>query len=359
MLMQPVSKGDAMKRATVLFGASNFGKYVAGIIARSSNDILFCDNNPNLPSEVDGIRTITPAQLFDEYSDSRIIITSNYYKEISRQLYENGILNFEIARFDIEGSCGVLRYNSGVIMGLPEVRLIDTGAFLSDLKLPIVLPDRTFLLGSSSIVDFMVMQALAVKFSRKNYLEIGSFVGESLTAVCDHVETCVSLSIDAGDMFELIDMDNFTSFFSKKKKNIIHHQCDSKQFDYSSLNTVPDFVFIDGDHSYNGVFTDTKNIFSIIDPSEAIVVWHDFMSAGNQIGEELARGLYGAVDERFHEDIFAFDNDCVLGAVYLPKKFQEGLVFSKKANSAHPQPKRSEIISYDVQVSTIRKSRKD
>lgn len=347
-----------MERTIVLFGASNFGKYVAGLLVKNTQSLLFCDNAPDLPGEVDGIKTISPAELFSEYVDARVIITSTYYKEISRQLFDNGIINFEIARFEIEGCRDVLVYNNSVIPGIPEIPLIDTGAFLAGMDLPMTFTDRTFLLGSSNVVDFMIMQALAIRYSRKHYLEIGSFVGESLVVVSDHVETCVSLSKDANDMFELVNMANFTSYFSKKKANITHHSCDSKTFDFSTLENTPDFVFIDGDHSYNGVFVDTKNVFSVIDPEEAIVVWHDFMSAGCQVGEEVARGLYTAVDDRYHEDIFAFDNDCVLGAVYLPKKYQGDISIAKMANTAKIQERRDDLYSYDVQVTAIHHNRK-
>ena len=61
---------------------------------------------------------------------------------------------------------------------------------------------------------------------------------------------------------------------AKEIPNVIVVDIDSRTFDYKDKNIG--FVFVDGDHSYNGVKSDTENALKGIN-SNGVIAWHDFL----------------------------------------------------------------------------------
>lgn len=55
---------------------------------------------------------------------------------------------------------------------------------------------------------------------------------------------------------------------------------DSRQFDLTQFKRSVDFVFIDADHSYDGVMHDTDKAFDMIRPG-GLIVWHDYLMVGD------------------------------------------------------------------------------
>ena len=64
---------------------------------------------------------------------------------------------------------------------------------------------------------------------------------------------------------------------------------DSSNFDFSQYFGKMDVVFIDGNHSYQFVKSDTENAFKML-TDHGVIVWHDF-------------------DYIIHKDVFSFLND--------------------------------------------------
>ena len=81
-------------------------------------------------------------------------------------------------------------------------------------------------------------------------------------------------------------------------EKIIHYYTDSKVFDFSKHADSVDLYFIDGDHSYQGVYSDTKNIFSNR-KEQSIVVWHDFKLGQNEYRAEVIKAVYDALGKDF------------------------------------------------------------
>jgi len=67
------------------------------------------------------------------------------------------------------------------------------------------------------------------------------------------------------------------SYFCGKPEALKIHQIleDSKSWDPASYRARMDYIFIDGDHSYEGVRNDTLKAFEMLAPGGTIV-WHDF-----------------------------------------------------------------------------------
>jgi hypothetical protein len=84
-----------MKENIIIFGTSTRGKYVYQKLKDKCNIIYFCDNDKNrIGGEIEGIKIISPKDLSD--LNYKVIIASMYHQEISAQLNNMGIHNFEI-----------------------------------------------------------------------------------------------------------------------------------------------------------------------------------------------------------------------------------------------------------------------
>jgi hypothetical protein len=59
-------------------------------------------------------------------------------------------------------------------------------------------------------------------------------------------------------------------------KNVVQLHGDSRSFDFGGLQKKFDLLFIDGDHHYDTVKSDTEKVFEHLVHDESIVVWHDY-----------------------------------------------------------------------------------
>lgn len=97
-------------------------------------------------------------------------------------------------------------------------------------------------------------------------------------------------------------------------ERIVHYFTDSKQFDFSKHADTVDLYFIDGDHSYSGVYYDTKNIFDH-KKEDAIVVWHDFKK-DNKYNVNVVTAVNDILGNEF-ENVYVTDNN--MCGIYIPK----------------------------------------
>jgi predicted O-methyltransferase YrrM len=74
-------------------------------------------------------------------------------------------------------------------------------------------------------------------------------------------------------------------------KKIVELFGDSKTFDFSPYHAKIDLVFIDGNHSYDFVKSDTENAFKMLS-ERGVIIWHDF-------------------DYIIHRDVFRYLNELV------------------------------------------------
>lgn len=323
-----------MSTDIVLFGASNLGKAAYTLLKNNYNIVCFCDNDSEKwGKSVEGIEVIPPSRLRG-MDNVDIVIASTYYEEISKQLNSIGINNFKVFKFLLQ-DC-LIKGPKAKIKELREynIRFLDLGAFLSSIHTDIKIEDMTFLAGGSGLLDYIFLKAVMIKLGLKTYLEIGTWMGESIAAVSEVADKCYSISMpdddkEIADYFkDILNKSNFSRYFSRGRENIVHFCGDSKAFDFSSIKDKVDLVFIDGDHSYEGVRKDTENIFNFIDKESSIVVWHDFKDIRNKYIEPTVRAIFDVLPESLHKDIFAVDaNYC---GVYIPERYK---AFFKSADN--------------------------
>ena len=177
--------------------------------------------------------------------------------------------------------------------GLPVVemdRLIGSGT--------IELGPMTFLDGGSLPTDMMLLAGLAEGIEECTYFEIGTWRGESVATVASRAKSCHTLCLSDEEMRHM-EMHPGTieshRLFSKGLENVIHLRGDSRSFDFGQLHRKFDLLFIDGDHHYDFIKSDTNNIFSHLLHEKSIVVWHDYGFHPDQVRYEVMAAILDGV----------------------------------------------------------------
>jgi len=181
--------------------------------------------------------------------------------------------------------------------GLPVVRmdqLIASG--------PFTLGPMTFLDGGSLPTDLMLLGGLAAGIEDCAYFEIGTWRGESVATVASRAKSCHTLCLSDEEMRNK-GMHRSTieshRLFSRELDNVIQLSGDSRSFDFQGLHQKFDLIFIDGDHHYDFLKSDTEKVFRYLVHENSIVVWHDYGFHPDKIRYEvMAAILDGAEPER-------------------------------------------------------------
>lgn len=138
----------------------------------------------------------------------------------------------------------------------------------------------TFLEGSSLVTDLALLKSIALKFNVCDYLEIGTWRGESIVNIADvEGSRCVSINLSPEEIIKLGLPEKYANEHGcliKGKKNIQTIYSNSLTFDFSSLKYKFDLIFVDGDHTYEAVKSDTQNVFQLLKDENSVIVWHDY-----------------------------------------------------------------------------------
>lgn len=148
--------------------------------------------------------------------------------------------------------------------------------------------------GNSFPTDILLLQNLCEQKNNCNYFEIGTWRGESAIAVADNCEKCYSLNLSNEEMQSIgleTDYINQHELFSKNHPKITHLKGDSKKFDFSPYYGKMDVVFIDGNHHYDFVLSDTKEAYKLLKDESSVIVWHDYTKNGEDIRWEILKAI--------------------------------------------------------------------
>lgn len=210
----------------------------------------------------------------------------------------------------------IKKYNLPV--GLPQIDLLELFPELNE-----TIDNYTYLHGTSHPIDIVILKQLAKRFKSCEYFEIGTWRGESIVNIAPIAAKCVSLSLSNKEMNALGYGEKFTNvqrFFSKNIGNIEHIEANSKTFDFKKWNRKFDLIFVDGDHSYEGVKSDTKNVFDLLKDENSIIVWHDYGTSYEIIDWEVLAGILDGAPTNKHGNLYQISNS--LCAVYINGKFK-------------------------------------
>lgn len=150
------------------------------------------------------------------------------------------------------------------------------------MNLPVI-EEKELLLDIDKI-DAVGREDLAILCSyatqRKEILETGTRYGRTtmnLAKFCPPDGRVVSVDLDQTNARETLTRmpDSI-----RKKVTLVEH--DTNTLDFTTLGRF-DMVFIDGDHSAQGVISDTLNAVKILKPG-GVIFWHDFMSLPIAVG---------------------------------------------------------------------------
>lgn len=201
---------------------------------------------------------------------------------------------------------------------LPQTNLTQ----LTDL-LDFELPYYSFLGGGSLPTDLILLRILCQQFSDCHYFEIGTWRGESAINVVDLCKECYTLNLSKKE-FEALGLSQkyiaAQAFLSKKSLKITHLEGDSKKFDFAALNKKFDVIFIDGNHEYDYVFSDTKKVFKHLTHENSVIVWHDYAYSPENIRFEVYKAILDAIPNSKHENLYHVAN--TMCAIYTTKKLK-------------------------------------
>lgn len=322
-----------------IFGAGERGRRAKTFLDSSYDIVFFVDNDKEkIGTSIEGIPVFSPQKL-DEDRSLPVIIASQYWGEILKSL--RGRRNVSVFEQVIRKIMDTT--TSDELDG----RTIDLGRFLFSEK-PLSCKELTFIHGGSGILDYFFLKKVAKEFRCKTYLEIGTYIGESiniLTDTCDRLYSITAPKDAPYSMREWCKQKRMPDYSDRLLdcSRIKVFYGDSKQFDFSQFNNEIDLFFVDGDHSYNGVYQDTSNIMRI-KKENSIVVWHDF-KAGTDYNTDVVYAVRDVLHDDFKNVFVTNNNIC---GVYIPPKYQSVFdLMSKQYDDTLP------LFAYNTQIETV------
>lgn len=198
--------------------------------------------------------------------------------------------------------------------GLPVLDLVS----VFDTSAETISP-YAFLDGGSLPTDLALLRCLARRFQVENYLEIGTWRGESVANVAPFVKKAVTIDLPDDAMHYMRRGEEYIGqhrVFSENLPNVIHVRANSITLDFRTLGDSFGMAFIDGDHHYEAVRSDTRNVLKCLSP-EGIIVWHDYALNPEQVRWSVLAGILDGLPAEMHQRLFHVSN--TLCAIYLPQ----------------------------------------
>ena len=183
--------------------------------------------------------------------------------------------------------------------------------------------------GGSSMLDYALLRGLVIKYQIDTYLEIGTYIGDSLTVVSDLVQRCYSITVPEEHPAHMKNWCHIRNSIDYSNKlvtgdNIVQYQVDSKEFDFGEIKENIGLYFIDGDHSYKGVLIDSLKVFEHFDPENNFIVWHDCKNGAGIIDLDVVGAIFEAAGKEYFENFFIFNNS--MCGIYIPDKYLNDFV---------------------------------
>jgi predicted O-methyltransferase YrrM len=190
----------------------------------------------------------------------------------------------------------------------------------------------TFLDGSSMVTDLALLRSLAKSFMDCEYLEIGTWRGESIMNVAAVSKNCTSINLSPDEIIARGFPEKYArlhAFLIDNQSHIKQIHADSYTFDFSSLDKKFDLIFVDGDHSYQGVLNDTKKVFSLLKDENSVIIWHDYGYNPEKPRHSVLLAILEGIPSQEHQHLYHVSN--TMCAIYSKRNLKaENLIFPMK-----------------------------
>lgn len=326
-------------KSIIIYGAGNTARFAFDYLSQMYDVYCFIDgkNPEKWGTTIHGIKVCSP-EILREHRTTMVVIASIYAREILPEIQKYHLGSVYVYQ------CGISPCLVDETVDLTEKRTIDLGKFFQNHSERIMCKELTFTYGGSGVLDYMFLKSVAEVFQCKRYLEIGSYIGESINILTDCCEELYSITAPLDSEFSMrhfCERNGIPDYSGRliKSPKIVQYFADSKLFDYSQLPEGIDLFFIDGGHSYENVYSDTRNIFSIKGP-DSIVIWHDAKYADGSFNIEVLHGIRDALGSAFGNFYVTDRNMC---GIYLSDKVKSTFPILTKAPAGD-----APLYTYDV-----------
>jgi predicted O-methyltransferase YrrM len=137
--------------------------------------------------------------------------------------------------------------------------------------------------------DMVYVCGMASAASARRIFEFGTYRGQTtcgLAAVCKDAQI-YTLNLPPDDDPRYAPFIGMYIARSPDRDRITQIFSDSRTFDTTPYRESMDYIFIDGDHSYEGVKNDTEKALQLLKPG-GIIVWHDYAAKSPGVLKYLA-----------------------------------------------------------------------
>lgn len=137
--------------------------------------------------------------------------------------------------------------------------------------------------------DMVYVCGMASVANARRIFEFGTYRGQTtcgLASVCKDAQI-YTLNLPLNDDPRYAPYIGMYIARSPDRDRINQIFCDSRTFDTTPYCRSMDYIFIDGDHSYEGVKNDTEKALQLLKPG-GIIVWHDYAAKSPGVLEYLA-----------------------------------------------------------------------
>lgn len=223
---------------------------------------------------------------------------------IRELIREPAIINYLIDENSVWQRKVAKKYN--LPKGLPQIQPTDLFADFSDN-----LKYISFLGGVSLATDIVLLKGLCRRFKDATYFEIGTWRGETVSNVTDVAKECYTMKLTKKQLTDRGFPEKYYhahAYFSRNLSNVTHIEEDSMLFDFAGLNKKFDVIFIDGDHHYEYVKSDTEKVFEHLIHENSIIVWHDYAFNPEKVRFEVMQGILDGMPKELHKNIYHVAN---------------------------------------------------
>lgn len=228
--------------------------------------------------------------------------------------------------------------------GIDRLRTVDINHFLKERKEQI--ESYTFLDGSSLVTDLALLKALAASIPDCEYLELGTWRGESIINVSKVAKHCTSVNLSPDEILKITKMPEYAAQHNcliKDKSNITSVFANTLTFDFSTLNKKFDLIFVDADHSYEAVKSDTAKVAALLKDENSMIVWHDCGLNTETPRYSVIAGVLDGLPAGMRQHLYHVSN--TICAIYTQKQLDSYII--------KPPHQPDKIFSVSIESSTL------